>query len=66
MSKLRNFETRFQARDLDLQSEHISTRFEAEVEVEAQPTRLGMLRLMLRPINVASRKLEVALEFSCT
>ena len=37
---------------------------EAGDEFEAQHTRLGMMRLKLRPIDGATRKLEVALEFS--
>ena len=41
---------------------------EAKDEVEAHPTRLalGMLRPNLRPIDGATRKLQVALEFSRT
>ena len=39
---------------------------QVEAEDEPQPTRLGMLRLKLRPIDGATRKLEVALEFSYT
>ena len=46
--------------------DEVAGRVEAEDEVEAQLTRLGMLRLKLRPIDGATRKLEFALEFSCT